>query len=186
MTSSKNLKLAQKKILDVRSNRALFVNLNVTFHWEPDQGDSTDFESFPPVESIKAAAMDLRRFLAPGSSINMGTLVSYLRQLPETDKDKLDKFYRSWREHAGLRPTKSSPMGYVLNMDGQDLTLAMQIDLWMNGELFHLDDKKTDKLERMMFSSFRDQSWMIFVSALQHLSGLLIYFDNNFLNQDLK
>ncbi|MCA9335356.1 hypothetical protein KC967_00435 [Candidatus Saccharibacteria bacterium] len=181
MTNQKNLELAKKKIHDVRSNEALFVNLKVTFNWRPNEGDSTDFESFPPKESIKAAAMDLRHFLAPGSLINMGTLVKYLREQPDTDIEKLDKFYRIWREYAGLRSSKTAAMGHALNMDGEDLTLKMQIDLWMNGELFHLDDQKIDKLERMTFSSFRDQSWMIFVNALQHLSGLLIYFDRNFL-----
>jgi hypothetical protein len=186
MISSKNLELARKKISDIRSNEALFVNLKVTFHWKPDEGDSTNFESFPPKESIKAAAMDIRHFLASGSSINMGALVRYLREQPETDLEKLNKFYKIWREHAGLRPSKTAAMGHALNMDGEDLTLKMQIDLWMNGELFHLDDQKTDKLERMTFSSFRDQSWVIFVNAIQHLGGLLLYFDHNFLGDDKK
>lgn len=186
MAGSKNLELARKKISEIRLNEALFVNLKVTFNWKPNEGDSTDFESFPSKESIKAAAMDLRHFLASGSSINMGVLVKYLREQPDTDIEKLDEFYKIWREQAGLRPTKMAPMGIALNMDGEDLTLKMQIDLWMNGELFHLDDQKTDKLERMKFSSFRDQSWMVFVNALQRLSSLLFYFNRNFLSNDRK
>lgn len=136
MVNSRNLELARKKISEIRSNESLFVNLKVTFHWNPDEGDSTDFESFPSKEVVKAAAMDIRHFLAPGSSINMGTLVKYLRAQPETDIEKLDKFYKVWREQAGMRPTKMAPMGIALNMDGEDLTLRTQIDLWMNGEFF--------------------------------------------------
>lgn len=186
MSDPKLLEIARKKISEIQSNESLFTDLKVTFHWEPYEDDSTDFESFPRKESIKAAAMDLRHFLAPGSKLNMGALVKYLREQPEIDLEKLNKFYKIWRNYAGLRPSKTATMGYALNIDGEYLTLKKQIDLWMNGELFHLDDQKADMLERMAFSSFRDQSWLIFVNTLQHLCGLLIYFDRNFLSNNIK
>ena len=54
----------------------------------------------------------------------------------------------------------------------------------INGELFHIGNAKTDLLTEMSFSSFRATSWMIFVSTIQELAKLLIYFRNNFIETD--
>lgn len=180
----KTLAAAHHRISELRENESLFTPLKVSFRWTPADGDATDFKSFPTNESIKAAALDIRHFLAPGSSMVMGRLVKALRTREGIDAAKLDEFYRVWREQTGDRKSGYAPMGVALNMDGKDLTLKEQIDLWMNGKLFHADPDKADKLSRMYFSSFRDQSWMIFVNTLQRLANLLFYFDRQFLQPE--
>lgn len=111
----------------------------------------------------------------------MGHLVHYSRSKETIDKQKLDKFYEEWRRSTGDKRTKSAPLGIALNMNGEDLTLRQQIDLWMNGDLFHIANEKSQKMSDMYFKSFRAVSWLTFVSTLQHLAQLLFYFYKQFL-----
>ncbi len=178
----KKAELARRKIDELRNNEGLFVSIKYTSTWNKD-GEKTTFTSIPSREAIKSAALDIRHFIAPGSPLIMRALVNELREKPDVDIDKLNEFYDAWRRAVGDKKTKSAPHGVALNMDGKDLSLREQIDLWNNGELFHVGNEKTDKLSQMYFDSFRDMSWMIFVSTLQDLAKLLFYFDKNFLKQ---
>lgn len=175
------LQQAHAKISELRDNKEFFTNMEVSFNWTTGDSDKTIYKSFPPQHAIKAATMDIRIFLQPGTPFIMGSLVRHLRGRSGIDQEKLEGFYEAWLCQTGEKPGKSAPMGIVLNMDDNDLTLKEQIDLWTNGNLFHIDATKAAKLERMHFSTFRNQSWMIFVGTLQNLASLLFYFDKQFL-----
>jgi|GEM_PF-5752143 len=182
MATSSRLETARKKIKELRDNEGLFVRIKYTNVWK-DGEDSTTFDSIPTLLSVKAAAMDMRHFLADKSPIVMSALVREVRIEPGADIVKLNEFYTVWKQKIGVKPARHAPYGIALNLNDHELKLSEQIDLWMNGELFHVDKEKADTLKEMHFSSFRDMSWMIFVSTLQDLAQLLFYFEKQFLQK---
>lgn len=177
--------LIQRKIDALENNANLRVGISYTNIWK-DGTETASFKSIPSDESVKAAAMDIRHFLAKDSDLLIGKLVRQLRDQDGIDIEKLDKFYKVWRMRSGDKPSGRAPIGISLNLNGEDLTLKKQIDLWMNGELFHTDTEKASVLAEMSFSSFKSTSWMIFVSTIQELAKLLIYFRNNFISDSSK
>lgn len=180
----RTITLINRKIDALENNTGLRVGISYTNTWK-DGSETFKFNSIPSDESIKAAAMDIRHFLAKDSSLTMGKLVRQLRAQEGIDTEKLDEFYRIWRIRTGDKSPGRAPIGIKLVLNDTDLTLKKQIDLWMNGELFHTDQEKAGLLAEMSFSSFRSTSWMIFVSTIQELAKLLIYFRNNFIRDKI-
>ena len=172
-------KLAIRKINDLQNNTGLFVSLQHSMHWEETDGLVKTENNLPSTEAIKAAAMDIRHFLAPQSDLSMKKFIEFLEVNRPADKVKLRKFYEAWEVRTGEKPSRLFPVALKLN--GEDLMLKRQIDLWMNGELFHTDLRKSEALGQMNVAPFRDIAWILFVSTLQDLSNLLIYFRDTFL-----
>lgn len=181
----RTIELIKRRVDALENNTGLRVGISYTNTWK-DGSETFEFKSIPSDESVKAAAMDIRHFLAKDSNLTMGKLVRQLRAQEGIDIEKLDKFYEIWRMRTGDKPPGHAPIGIKLVLNDEHLTLRKQIDLWMNGELFHTDVEKADLLAEMSFTSFKSTSWMIFVSTIQELAKLLIYFRNNFIRDNSK
>ena len=147
----------------------------------PDGDDRTEYISFPPREAINSAAMNIRHFLGPRSPFVMGALIKELRMDGRLDQAEVEKFYEVWRATIDEKGNSSGPFGWSIHIYDKPLTLKKQLDLWMNGDLFHADEAKYDELESIHFSDIRDKTWVNFVETLRKLTKLLLYFDEHFL-----
>jgi hypothetical protein len=176
------LALATRKITDILNNADIFKS--ISFSQKFDYGASNfTVNSSPSREAVKAAAVDIRHFTANKSQLIMGGIIKELHKIEHIDSNKLDVFYNTWLQCLGERKGGALPLGVALNIDGIELTVKQQIDLWVNGEIFHTDLDKVDTLSKMEVVHFKSIAWLNFIAIIQNLSGLLVFFKYNFLDK---
>jgi hypothetical protein len=56
------------------------------------------------------------------------------------------------------------------------------LDLWINGDFFHLDPKKQSTLEEVRSNPFRGLLEMNFLATVQNLAALLVHFKQRYLD----
>ena len=183
MIEARKITQMRGKIDELRANEGIRTAIKCNFIWTADGGDKTEYISFPPREAINSAALDIRHFIAPGSQFVMGALIKEIRKDERLDREEVEKFYHVWLRTLGGKGNASGPFGWAIYINDVPLTLEKQIDLWMNGQLFHVDEKKYDELEGITFSDIRDKTWVNFVETLRKLTKLLLYFDKHFLEK---
>lgn len=177
----RQIKLAHKKISSLRENINLFIKISYESKIASSEPSTTKFKSIPDINSVKAAAIDIRFFLSEDSDIFMPKLLNQLHLEGVADKTKVADFREAWLKKTGDKKSKMAPCGIALVLNDEELTLKKQIDLWINGELFHHDIEKSEVLEMVNFGGTKEISYMIFVTTLQELTRALFYFEAEFI-----
>ncbi len=177
----RQIKLARKKISSLRENTNLSTKISYESKIASSEPSTTKFKSIPDVNTVKAAAMDIRPFISERSDIYMPKLLNRLHINGVADKTEIAEFRNAWLLRTGDKKAASAPFGIALVLNNKELTLKKQIDLWMNGELFHHDIEKSGVLEMINFGGTKEISYMIFVTTLQDLARALFYFEAEFI-----
>ncbi len=126
-------RLAQKKLspsLSIKYDIAQGTRFEI---WEPDEQD------------LWAFLLPFRQFVAKGEPIYIEHIYNLADGSITSDylRGQLRKSRGAWKD-------ASKGKGFRLVVDGEQLTPADVLDLWLNGVYFHSDPQKREKLRRLM------------------------------------
>lgn len=178
---------AHRKIQELRANRSLMTRLSysVNFDDKEQEGDS-GLQSRPDINSVKAAATDIRHFLMPGSSIVWGGVMKIcLKNIPIEKRPDLRLLGRAWSQEAGYRGGNTG-LGMKLSLNGKSITRRQLIELWMNGDIFHLDEQETARVAFIRDNPQLHIVEMMFIASLQDLTRLLVILDRHYIEPILQ
>lgn len=173
------LNLFHTRLQQLKLNNDFFVSSRVDIKYNKGNGIYTVFKG-PDVKTVKAFLLDFRPFILNDEPVNFDHIsnMAYQLALDATAKKNIDKAKKTWGDI--LERKKDNPVaGLQLQIDGQKLLSQKNLDMWLYGEFFHLDDHKRDLMIRISSSPMGQLSYFIFIDLLQRLSELLFWFDKN-------
>ena len=173
----KKISLFHERVEQLRANDDFFKNLSFKLRYEEDKGSRLSFEG-PDSKSIKAFLVDFRPFILSGEPVNFYHITSILEKSSLTTelKDKVREAHKVWSEL--LERKETGPVGGLrLKIDSKNLLSEENMNSWINGDYFHLDEDKRTFLERIKQTPFGGLSHFAFLDLLQRLSGILFWLD---------
>jgi hypothetical protein len=180
------LKLFKKQVEKLRSDQDFFKNLGYSLKYEQGKGIRTGFTNRPDDKSIKALLIDLRPFLLKGEQVNFYRICNLLFQ-KVTDrqvKEKVKKAREAWS--ILLERKRKGPIGGIrLKIGEKDILSEENLNTWLYGEYFHLEQDKMKILEQMNLTPMGGLSFLLFLDLLQRLSALVFYLEKQVIDEVL-
>ena len=183
---SKKLKLFHERVVRLKQNTDFFVNLSLNFKWDREEGTTVTFKG-PDPKTIKSLLLDFRPFIAQKEPVNFNHVANLIEKNVSDSKiiETLREIRQAW---CGLLQKKEVKhfSGFKLVVNNEQLLSEKNIDLWINGEYFHLDDQKRQFLENLKHSPMISFSFYLFLDSIQRLSIALFWLDDEVINKVLK
>jgi len=176
----KKLQLFKKQASMLRLNADFFKNLSWSLEYKQDEGIKINFKSRPDDQVVKSTLLNLRPFLLEGEPVNFYHVCNLLYQ-NLVDSELLNKIKQAREAWSILleRKKQGPPGGVRLKIEGKDILSEENLNFWLYGEYFHLEEEKIRVLERMHLTPMGGLSFMLFLDLLQKLSFLVFYLEKN-------
>jgi hypothetical protein len=180
---TREIKLFHERIERLKLNSDFFVSINFKLSYKDGLGEKTAL-SGPDLKTIKAFVLDFRPFIANDEPVNFFKVCNIIEK-SKTDVDLIKKLREARDAWSKLLEKKERiPMGGLrLKIDSEDLLSEKNLNLWINGEYFHLDEEKKMFLEKIQGTPFELVSKFVFIDLLQRLSGVLFWFDKEVISK---
>jgi len=178
------LALFKKQVAKFRGNRDFFTNLSYSLHYTQGKGVKTRFTNRPDDKTIKAVLLDLRPFLLDTEGTNFYKICNLLFK-NISDQSLKDRVART-REAWGVlleRKRKGAVGGIRLKIGSKDVLSEENLNNWLYGQYFHLDNAKRAVLEQMNLTPMGGLSFLLFMDLLQRLSSLIFYLENQVIDK---
>lgn len=186
------LKTFHDRIERLKANHDFFTNVSWGLDYKEGAGVKMSFIG-PDSKTIKAFLLDFRPFILNDEQINFNHISSQIFKelvdknisVSDNSKKALEESRDGWSKL--LERRESFAVGGIrLKIDNSDLISEKNLDLWLNGEYFHLSEEKRQIIERFNTTPFGPLSHFVFIDLLQRLSGILFWFDKNVVVEILK
>lgn len=183
----KKLQLFKKQTSKLRLNADFFKNLSWSLEYKQDEGVKTYFKSRPDDQAVKSTLLDLRPFLLEGEPVNFYHICNLLHQ-NLVDPELLNKLKQTREAWSILleRRKQGPPGGVRLIIEEKDILSEENLNFWLYGEYFHLEEKKIKVLEQMHLTPMVGLSFILFLDLLQRLSLVVFYLEKNIVDKVLE
>lgn len=175
----KILKLFHKRILQLKENDGFLINTRVNLKYSKENGSMAEYVG-PDKKTVKAFLVDFRPFVLNDEPVNFDHISNIIIKSISSGsiKEETLKTKKVWNEILD-RKENSPTRGMSLQIDGKTLLSNKNLDLWLNANFFHTDEKKQELLTYINNNPLGQISYFLFISLVQDLTQLLFWFDNN-------
>ncbi|MDD4938127.1 MAG: hypothetical protein PHX34_03925 [Candidatus Shapirobacteria bacterium] len=175
----KKLKLFHKRILQLKENDGFLINTRVNLKSSKENGSTAEYVG-PDKKTVKAFLVDFRPFVLNDEPVNFDHISNIIIKSISSGsiKEETLKTKKVWNEILD-RKDNSPTRGMSLQIDGKTLLSNKNLDLWLNANFFHTDEKKQELLTYINNNPLGQISYFLFISLVQDLTQLLFWFDNN-------
>jgi hypothetical protein len=175
----KKLKLFHKRILQLKENDGFLINTRVNLKSSKENGSTAEYVG-PDKKTVKAFLVDFRPFVLNDEPVNFDHISNIIIKSISSGsiKEETLKTKKVWNEILD-RKDNSPTRGMSLQIDGKTLLSNKNLDLWLNANFFHTDEKKQELLTYINNNQLGQISYFLFISLVQDLTQLLFWFDNN-------
>jgi hypothetical protein len=184
----KKIKLFHQRVEQLKLNTDFFVHSSFDIDLKVNEASKASFGGIDQ-KTIKAFLVDFRPFILNDEPINF----DFISNLIFIERENFDaEILKNTQEAKDvwaklLERKESSPVGGLrLNINGKDLLSEKNLQLWMNGEYFHLKAEVRNPLEEIKIAPFEQLSYFVFIDLLQRLSGILFWFDKQVITKVLE
>ena len=182
----KKLKLFHERVERLKQNSDFFVNLSLNLKYDRDKGKGVDviFKG-PDHKTIKSLLLDFRPFIANNEPVNFNHISNLIerhisdRVLIATLRD-IKNAWSTLMQKKDAKPIG----GLILKLDNVELLSEKNIDLWINGEYFHLDQDKRQVLKKYVL--IQPFAFFVFLDVVQRLCMALFWLDEEVVSEILK
>lgn len=181
--SEQNLPIAKiyrAQMEKLRSNMRIFggyqIGLGMAFEF-----NSATIKKMDP-RDIKEFILHIRPFVLNNEQINFPKICNLLSRNTSSEKirETIQAAKTDWRK------ILSKSVDMILPFEGEPLTPEKNLDLWFNGEFFHLDANKMPRLKKLKSGLSGGFSFMMLLNTLRGLFGVLDAFDKVVIAEVLK
>lgn len=172
--------LFRSQVEKLRGNRRIFGGYQIGFGARFELNSNALGKMDP--RDIKEVLLALRPFLLNNESVNFYSVCNlvFLNSSEIDLRRDINSARSAWRQVLGVSPNISLPL------DNKPLTPEQNLDLWMNGELFHLETKKVVKLEKLKSGVGGSISFLMLLETLKGLYTIVDDFDRKVVSRILQ
>lgn len=184
MEDSTRLKHAKRRIEEILKESAYNQPEKYTISWNAEDKDSIVKTQSPSTVKMKALGSDVRLFTAQDSNLNLKKVIDVLKKdASEKDIKTLRSVLKSWNQILNGTNDKS---GLSIVLNGEEISSRQLMDLMNNGEIFHLDTEKADKLALFRGNPSLGLVHFNYMMMLSRLVEILEYLQNNYIIPQVK
>jgi len=187
--SNKRFKIFHRRAEAVAFDSFLHANLSLTM--QATKGGPVEItKNFPEESSLRSFSSLIRPFYNNDDRISFNMICGIVTRPDNNFPNNICQLAKEARKcWNGLLQTGSGdgpPSGIAMVFNGENITTGKLIDLFFNGEIFHTDQEKLEKLDSMRLPVYDEQIQMALFDVLQRMGELILWFDKNVIQKVLQ
>jgi hypothetical protein len=137
--------------------------------------------NFPDDNLLRSYSTLIRPFYNPNDPISFLHICNFVsnpeNNINEEFRQKAHNARKSWKKLLQTKTSDPSSSGTVLMFRDKEIKSSELIDLYFNGDIFHTELDKSDRLRLIQVPLFGEHTQMNFIDVLQKMGLLVLWLD---------